>query len=636
MKAGGDPGFFVGQDGCRVLQLPATPALQILPSHSRGSAHLGKFAEWLIQLKRRNVLRAAALYVGAIWALAQGIAQLAPIFAIPDWVVRWFVWAGVIGFPFWFAFSWYYELTPEGLKRDSELAQDAGAARTRGRRLDFWIIGVLVVAVVLLVTNQFVLRRDATSLADAVTDSAVKSIAVLPLLNASGDPGQQFFSDGLSESLIDALSRIKGLRVIGRTSSFQFRNSKDDARSIGKKLGVTYLLSGNVQRSADKLRVRTEIVDTRNGAAVWSKQFNYPNNDLFALQDELSRVIADVLKVDLLTNNGRDPNRPPSESVEAYNAFMRGNFFMDLGSERDTRRAIEEFKRATTVDPNYAVAWASLSRNWTSLAALYLSGNDAQFAYAQAKQASDKALALAPDQGDSHVARGWLLENWGMDWNGAMFEYQRALELSPGNLQTKFSVASMLALQGQLTQAVKMSGEAIALNPMSPNWWNWYSAYLSALGRLDDAEAAIRKSIALRPQGNSTWAQLAIIQIQRGDAKAALEAANNEPAGPWHAIAHAMALQIGKDRSAADTALQQLITEYGDVAAYQVAQVHALRREDNAVFEWLQKAQDTHDPGVGNTLVDPLIMRYKHDPRLAAFCAKVGLPAPTVSEAKGI
>ena len=169
------------------------------------------------------------------------------------------------------------------------------------------------------------------------------------------------------------------------------------------------------------------IRDRRNGAAVWSKQFNYPNNDLFALQDELSRVIADVLKVDLLTNNGSDPNRPPSESVEAYNAFMRGNFFMDLGSERDTRRAIEEFKRATTVDPNYAVAWASLSRNWTSLAALYLSGNEAQFAYAQAKQASDKALVLAPDQGDSHVARGWLLENSGMDWNGAMFEYQRAL-----------------------------------------------------------------------------------------------------------------------------------------------------------------------------------------------------------------
>ncbi|MEN9476888.1 MAG: hypothetical protein RLZZ300_1029, partial [Pseudomonadota bacterium] len=133
VKAGATPAFLLGGE-LQGLELPATPALQILPLHSRGGERLGKLAEWVSQLKRRNVLRAAALYVGAIWALAQGIAQLAPIFGIPDWAVRWFVWAGAIGFPFWLAFSWYYELTPDGLKRDSELAQDAGAARARGRR----------------------------------------------------------------------------------------------------------------------------------------------------------------------------------------------------------------------------------------------------------------------------------------------------------------------------------------------------------------------------------------------------------------------------------------------------------------------------------------------------------------------
>ena len=194
----------------------------------------------------------------------------------------------------------------------------------------------------------------------------------------------------------------------------------------------------------------------------------------------------------------------------------------------------------------------------------------------------------------------------------------------------------MKALQGQLTEAVKLSGDAIASDPLQPNWWNWYSAYLSGLGRIDDAEAAIRKSIALRPQGSSTWAQLAIIEIQRGDAKAALEAANNEPEGVWHDIARAMALQIGKDRQAADAALALLIKDYGDVAPFQVAHVQALRRDDKAVFRWLDKAHEVQDPGIGNLLIDPLLMRYKQDPRMADFCKTVGLPMPTTSEAVGI
>ena len=595
------------------------------------------------QLKRRNVLRAAALYIGAVWALAQGIAQLAPVFGIPDWAVRWFIIAGVIGFPFWIVFAWFYEFTQGGLKRESEWDTDDRAARLHDRRLDKWIIGVLLVAVVLLVTNQFVLRRDATSLADATASAeqdgtGFKSIAVLPLVNASGDPQQQFFSDGLSENLIDVLSSIEGMRVSGRSSSFLFRNSKDDPRTIGAKLNVSYLLTGSVQRSSDKVRVRAEVVDTHTGASVFSKRFERPGSDLFALQDELSKSIADTLNVALLSPTADVMgHRPPSGNLEAYNAFLRANFLVDLGNERDTRRAIDEYTHATTLDPRYAMAWARLSRYWTTLAALYLTGNDARAAYAKARLAGDKALALAPDMGDAHLARGWLLENETLDWAGAGAEYEAAQQLSPSNLQTKFSLASMKALQGQLTEAVKLSGEAIASDPLQPNWWNWYSAYLSGLGRTDDAEAAIRKSIALRPQGSSTWAaQLAIIEIQRGDAKAALEAANNEPEGVWHDIARAMALQIGKDRQAADAALALLIKDYGDVAPFQVAQVQALRRDDKAVFQWLDKAHEVQDPGIGNLLIDPLLMRYKQDPRMADFCKTVGLPMPTTSEAVGI
>lgn len=604
---------------------------------------------FMAELKRRNVIRMGGLYCVGAWLAVQVGDTLLPAFDAPVWAMRALVVTLVVAFLPAMVFAWVFEFTPDGLKRDADAPASTTITRRKARTLDRAIMVALAVALGYFAFDKFVLspRRDAalvaqatrTGEAHAVSEASKipsKSIAVLPLVNAGGDPNQQFFSDGLSENLIDVLSSMEGLRVISRSSSFLFRNSKDDARAIGAKLKVAYLLTGSVQRSADKIRVRAEVVDTRTGATVLTKQFDRLYKDLFGLQDDLAKAIADVFNIAVLSPNADVQGvRPPSGDMEAYDAFSRGNYFIDLGSERDTRKGIDEYRRATTIDPRYAMAWARLSRYSTSLAALYLTGDEARRAYAQAQSSGDKALALAPDMGDAHLARGWLLENK-LDWVGASYEYQRALALSPSNPQTEFSLAGMLALQGQLTEAVEKSGKAIEQNPYFPNWWNWYSAYLSALGRTDEAEAAIRKSIALLPQGNSAWAQLAIIEVQRGDAKAALDAANNEPEGVWHAIALAMALQIGKDRQAADAALALLIKDYGDVAPFQVAQVQALRRDDKAVFQWLEHAHEVQDPGIGNLLIDPLLMRYKHDPRMAAFCTTVGLPVPTTSETIGI
>ncbi len=611
----------------------------------RGRA-LATTGGFIAELKRRNVIRMAGLYLVAAWLVVQVGATLLPVFDAPPWTMKALVLTLAVAFVPALAVAWIFELTPQGLKRDADVPPSESIAPKTARMLDRAIIVLLAIALGYFAFDKFVLspRREVALVAETTRVAVARakpvdrgnSIAVLPLANASGDANQLFFSDGLSDNLIDALSKFEGLRVIGRTSSFQFRDSKEDARSIGAKLGVAYLLAGSVQRADDQVRIRAEVVRTSDGSAIWTESFDRPFRDLFSLQDELTRAIAGVLKAKLLSPGVRADDRPPSGNVEAYSAFLRGSFYADRGEDGDMRRAIEEITRATKLDPKYAKAWATLSRNWTTLAALGLSGAEAQQAYAEARKAGDVALALAPDLGDAYVARGWLLENAELDWRGATIAYRRGLELSPDNLQTMFSMASMLALQGQLGEAITLSRQALDNDPMSPNWWNWYSAYLSAVGRLDEAEAAIRQSIALRPQGSSAWAQLAIIELQRGDAKAALEAAKNEPEGVWHDIALAMALQGGKDRAAADAALARLIAEYGDVAAYQVAQVQALRNDADATFEWLQRARETRDPGVGNTLIDPLVMRYKTDPRLAAFCEQVGLPPPTQSQAKGL
>ncbi len=602
---------------------------------------MGGFAEWLRQLERRNVLRAAALYVGTVWALAQGIAQLAPVFGIPDWGVRWFVAAGAIGFPFWIAFAWFYAFTPQGLKRESDLDPADPAARGPDRRLDKWIIAVLAVAVVLLVTNQFVLRRDATSVAEATAHGAtpaagLRSIAVLPLVNASGDAAQQFFSDGLSESLIDALSNFGGLRVIGRSSSFQFRDSKEDARSIGAKLGVAYLLNGSVQHAGDAVRIRAEVVDTRDGTTLWTHQYDRPYRDLFALQDELAQSIANVLKARLLPGDAKYQNdRPPSGNLDAYAAYMRGKFHAGLSTKEGFGMAIDDLRQAVTMDPSYAMAWATLGRCYTSRATLGLS-DDGDADYRAAQAAIDTALKLDPALAEAHMSRAWLLENARLDLRGAMAEYDKALALAPTNPWVRFNAYGMRALTGQLDGSVEQVKAALQDDPLSATSWSWYSTYLLAAGRLDDAEAAIHKAMKLQPQGTGWWTQVAIINVVRGNAEEALQAARKEPAGVWHDIALALALQIGRDRTAADAALQRLIQRHGDTAPFQIAQVQALRRDPEAMFRWLDHAYAVGDAGMETILVDPITLRYRNDPRLAAFCERLGLPPPTTSQTKAI
>lgn len=601
----------------------------------------GLFAE----LKRRNVLRAGLLYAGAVWALAQGIAQLGPSVGAPEWITRWFLVAAAIGFPFWIAFAWFYEFTPQGLKRESEVAPGDSISHSTGRKLDFLIIGVLTLAVVLLLTNQFVLRRDATStaraqaLAETLAAVPDKSIAVLPLDNASGDQDQLYFSDGLSEDLITALSQFDGLKVISRNSSFQFRDSKDDARTIGAKLGVAHLLEGSVRHLGDTVRITAQLVSAVDGSTLWSQRYDRPYQDLFALQDEITTAVADALKAQLLgaagTGAAAQGERPPSGSIEAYNAYLQAKFHYSRGAEADVRKAIELLDTAIGLDPRYARAWARKSRAWTGIASAFLSGEEARLAYARAHAAADTALALAPDLAAAHGARGYVLVNADMNWIAAEAEFRRAMQLAPNDGADKANLGYLLATLGQVEQALDLIRQALATDPLNAFWHQARSSYLLALGHLDEAEQAVRSAIELQPDAAGVYTLWTIIETLQGDAEAALAAARREPvAGGWRESAMALALQIGHDRRAADAALQLLIDTQADIAAYQIAEAYALRGDPDAMFEWLDRAWRNRDPGINNLLYDPLILRYRDDPRLTAFCRLVDLPPPVAAAAK--
>ncbi len=385
-----------------------------------------------------------------------------------------------------------------------------------------------------------------------------------------------------------------------------------------------------MRKSGDMIRVSAELINTADGSMQWSEHYDRPYKDLFALQDEITRAVTGALKAKLLPGEhaAAQSEQPPSGNLEAYNALLQGRFYYPRDTEADNRKAIEYYTRATQLDPRYALAWSELSRAWTFLSGDFLEGAAAQEAYAKARDAADRALALSPDLADAHTARGDLLETADLDWRGAEAEYRRALELSPNDARAKFNLGAQLAIYGEMDQAIELTRQALVTEPLRANGYKSLATYLLGLHRLDEAEQAMNKAIELQPASEPFHAWLTVIEIQRGNARAALEAAQQVPAGVFRDMSLAFAQQVNGDRSAADSALSTLIEKDANIDAYQIAEVYALRNDENATFEWLDRAWSNRDSGIQYLLFDPFILRYKDDPRFAAFCRKVGLPVP--------
>jgi serine/threonine-protein kinase len=587
------------------------------------------------ELKRRNVFRAAAFYAASAWLLVQVATQVFPFFHIAEWVVRWIVLASIIGFPFALAFSWLYEWTPHGFQLESEVKPNESKTRQTGRKLDRWIIGILALAVVLLLTNQFVLRRDANSTAAAKIPE--RSVAVLPLANSTGDPANEYFSDGMSEEFISSLSRLKDLLVIGRTSSFQFKGKNEDSKAIGEKLGVRYLLEGSVRKSANRVRIAVELVKAANGASVWSETYDRELKDIFAVQSEIAGAVAKQLKVALLGNNGQTAQLPPmatpsNQNVTAYNALLQGNFYSERRTAADNRKAIGYYEEAIRLDPRYALAYAKLSLATETLASNYagIANKQKQEAAAKARIAAERALHLNPDLAEGHLAKGRVLEDFDFNFAGAEAEYRRALELAPQDPEVMRNLASLLSFLGRFEEAVALTQRAIVLDPLRSAAEFTLANYLIALGRYDDAEAAVRKAVALQPQSAENYTQLARIQILRGQPAAAMVLAKQETDPFWRTYGLALACFANGHRAEADTELKKLIDGDADDAGSQIASVYALRKEPGKVFQWLDHAWSTHDAGVVEVLSDPFLRFYKDDPRFIAFAQKIGvMPKPT-------
>jgi TolB-like protein/Tfp pilus assembly protein PilF len=589
---------------------------------------------FLAELRKRKVFQVAIGYLAVAWLLVQVTATILPAFDLPIWTLRLVVLLFALGFPVALLMAWSLELTPDGVKLDVGTTAGKGmlavAAALMAVALGWFFHGLVLPA-------PHAAQGAATSATATPAPRKVdaRSIAVLPLVNASNDPDQQFFSDGLSENLINSLSRYDGLKVIGRISAFQCRDSKDDSATIGRKLGVAYLLNGSVQRAVDVVRISVSLTNAADGSTLWAEHYDRPYKDLFALQDEIAQSVANVLQARLLPGiAARQSDRPPSGNMDAYAAYLRAMQFFYQGA------SLEEIKYqtlATHLDPAYAAAWAHLSVAWARLG-FNGSGEEAQDAYRQARFAADKALALAPDLGLAHAVRGNLLLGADFDWQGALAEFRRGVELAPeiGAIHSGYSRA--LAATGRLQTAIVEKRLALSIDPrMVPERFR-YVDLLIAAGRLDEAEKEVKAGIELSGYTSSQPYYRLRFALLRGDAKAAQEAAT-QTSTDVRDLSLALAAQIGHDRMAADAALAKLFRDHDDLGARQpneLASLYALRGEVDKTVESLDRTWANRDIAIHQVLYDPVMLRFRDEPKFIAFCKKIGLPPPSDSEALSI
>ena len=570
------------------------------------------------ELKRRNVYKVAVAYAVVAWLLIQAASILFPTFEAPTWVMKAFVVFLALGFVLALCISWAFEMTPEGMKRTADISADEVRSFPYWSRRKFaaFIIGVTVIAAGLLAFQ--LLRTTRSTIASRPEN---KSIAVLPMLNESGDPKDEYFSDGLSEELIAALAQIRELKVIGRSSSFRFKERKEESKTIGEKLGVATLLEGTVRKQGDRVRIVAELINAADGIELWTRTFDRELKDIFAVQQEIAAAVASSLKATLLGAEQRASANP--KTAEAHNAYLQGHYYFQRRNLEDYRKAVDHYDEAIRLDPDYALAYAERSEAWTLIGDLTGEGKTA---WPKARTDAEKAVAIAPTLAEAHAALGWV--RFFTEWRFAegLSELKRAKELAPANPTANDLLARVIVYLGRLDEAENQGRQAVELDPLASAPRNNLARILWYEGKLDEADAVARKAAELQPNSASSRRWQVLVAIQRGDKETALREAKLEPDESYRRFELAVAQYAHGDRTAADAALADLIA-HDQGLDYQVAQVYAVRGERDKAFEWLQIAFDNHDTGMLALLVDPLLRSLSDDARYKNLLARMAFPA---------
>ena len=460
---------------------------------------------FIAELKRRNVIRMAGLYLVGAWLIVQVSGTVLPMFGAPDWLPRSIVILVAIGFVPTLIFSWVFELTPGGIKRDAEVSPEESIAPQTGQRMNRMIIAVLVLALTYFGFDKFVLasRREATQIVQAAKSSAQhaaqavqaiskKSIAVLPFTDLSPGHDQEYFSDGMAEEILNALAQVKDLKVAGRTSSFQYKGKNDDLRTIGKTLGVANILEGSVRKQGDKVRITAQLIQASDGFHVWSESYDGDLKDVFALQEKIARAITDKLKVVL---NGQQTARlvdAGTKNTEAYALYLQATAVFNRRDGVHIPDALSDLNEAIRLDPKYARAHARLASLY-AIANNYAALDQSQ-SLAMGEREAQIAIDLDPMLAEPHAALGVIYE-YRRQWVAARASAEHAVALDSGDPTANFWLGLTQIGTGYRSKGIASIDRALAIDPLLPNALGWRGFWYLDAGDRESARRMAQRSV---------------------------------------------------------------------------------------------------------------------------------------------
>lgn len=499
---------------------------------------------FVAELKRRNVIRAAGLYLVASWLAVQVSSTILPMFAAPEWLPRSIVLVLAIGFVPVLAFAWVFELTPEGIKRESEVERSDSITADTARRMERQILFVFALALAYFAIDKFVFapRREAALVSNAAeaarADAGKKapddaSIAVLPFADMSATHDQEYFSDGMAEELLDALAKVPGLKVAGRTSSFYFKGRNEPLDRIGAALGVAHVLEGSVRKQGERVRVTVQLIQTRDGFHQWSESYDGDLSDVFKLQERIAGEITKSMKLVLAGSEAPATARAPPPPA-AHEQVLRGRYFFQQRGYDNLQNAVAAFQAAISLDPDYAEAWAGLAETYSVIPDHPRENGgkiDAMAAFRSAIEAADRALALDPDSSAALAARGVARQTGSFDWRGAEDDLRAAIAANPHDVTARQWYAELLLAQRRWDEAEAQYNAALAIDPLAAIVIFSRGAMDLWRQRLDAAlvslDAALKLSPDLLAAQNSKIA--ALIGLGRYDEAARLVEPKPEP-----------------------------------------------------------------------------------------------------------
>ena len=522
--------------------------------------------------------------------------------------------------------------TPETLPTPPVTEQPADSAVVASKQkvsskwisLQRFLIPAVSVILATVAITGFVWRARTKN--DALQSSNT-SIAVLPFADMSPGKDQEYFSDGLTEELINNLSRVPGLKVVARSSAFQFKGKNEDPRTVGQKLGVTNILEGSVRKEGNRVRIIAELTKTGDGFQVWSETYDREVTHIFAAQDEIAHAVTGALQLKLLNSNSPVISKGSRTSnSDAYQAYLQGEYFIARGQDKDDLdKALSYADQATKLDPDFAPAWAQRAQVLQTLASVALIENADGFR--RARESAEKAIALDPNLATGYMALGLVQINHDWDWQGATDSLKKAGTLEPGSASVLGNRAYLARNLGRIDDAVALYKQAIALDPLRANFPLALGYVFFLQGRYDEAHAALQRAQELNPQLSSLHLTKGKILFSEGHPQEALVEMEKET-GDWEKLSgESLAYYAVGRRADSEAALQKLIATHQNDCAYQVAEVYAFRGETDKAFEWLDRAYRQRDPGTPEFRSNPLMNRIHNDPRSAELLKKLRLPS---------